>query len=565
MIIRSIHINDFRQFSNVEIKLGRRITAIAGNNGTGKSTILGLLANSSELPAVYKTYLGKRYRSEFSELFAASPKYDLSGSDRARITFERHGSGGSKNSITTEEVSFRTAWQGKKTRFRIIPRRKNEQGKMVSSKMPSPIIYLGLSRLYPLGEADDKAVSSRTQKWKDSADENWFKNNYTSILSMDDSIDSVSSLGIKGLARKRGMGVGTDLYGPTTNSSGQDNLGQILMAILSFKSLKRELGDDWDGGQLIIDELDATLHPAAQERLIKLLLKECKSTGFQAVFTTHSTVLLKQLSDMNQRNPNDSPGDIEVAYLTNGNGRLEVKRNPSWSFINNDLLIRSANQHIPKVGVFTEDAEARWLASRLLKEKCPDILDNVNFIDASIGCGQLMQLYSQDYPYLRDRIVVFDGDVSKSKLEEYIPLDDIQRGANIVRLPGKGADSEVGKGERPESVICDYLESLIKSDSPVISILERQYDLTLRNIVKDNGPLSSKYDNENSPRNKYKEWFRANKAVFDGIDIVHYWVEDNPKETEEFIASFTRAYNAVAKRTSAREISVAVLKVLNVS
>lgn len=46
---KSLIINDFRQFKNMEISLGKRLTVIAGRNSTGKSTILGILANSGEL------------------------------------------------------------------------------------------------------------------------------------------------------------------------------------------------------------------------------------------------------------------------------------------------------------------------------------------------------------------------------------------------------------------------------------------------------------------------------------------------------------------------------------
>ncbi len=42
-------INDFRQFKNVSLLLGRRMTVLAGRNATGKSTILGILSNSGEL------------------------------------------------------------------------------------------------------------------------------------------------------------------------------------------------------------------------------------------------------------------------------------------------------------------------------------------------------------------------------------------------------------------------------------------------------------------------------------------------------------------------------------
>ena len=66
---------------------------------------------------------------------------------------------------------------------------------------------------------------------------------------------------------------------------------QIMYLLLSFIKLKTEydnIGEPWPGGILLIDELDATLHPAAQIRLIDLIYKVCKQFNFQAVFTTHS-------------------------------------------------------------------------------------------------------------------------------------------------------------------------------------------------------------------------------------------------------------------------------------
>ena len=57
--------------------------------------------------------------------------------------------------------------------------------------------------------------------------------------------------------------------------------------------------------------------------------KEAKSVGYQIVFTTHSTVILKELSGKNQFNKEGGPGDIEIAYLTDANRKLIVKRNPT--------------------------------------------------------------------------------------------------------------------------------------------------------------------------------------------------------------------------------------------
>ena len=335
MRFNKLSIEKFRQFSSKEIFLGNKMTAIAGNNGTGKSTILGILANSSQLSG-HHTYLDKPFRGEFSELFSGSPEHDPTG---GKITLFYRDRGKDCSAL------FRTAWQDKKTRFRIIPKRTLSDGTITESKLESPVIYLGLSRLYPLGEADRKKLSRKNQKWDANEDRDWFTNKYKAILGGWEELKSVSQFGIAGLARKAGTGIETETYGPSANSAGQDNLGQILLSVLSMRKLKRELDREWDGGLLIIDELDATLHPAAQIRLIKLLLKESAAIGFQVVFTTHSTVILELLSSKTVHNRKDTAGDIEVVYLTDANKRLAVKRNPSWPEMENDLFVKSSGAY----------------------------------------------------------------------------------------------------------------------------------------------------------------------------------------------------------------------------
>ncbi len=91
---------------------------------------------------------------------------------------------------------------------------------------------------------------------------------------MQTDVQAVTNYSIGETDKKSGIGISTDYYDYLTNSSGQDNLGQILLALLSFRKLKEEQGDSWNGGILLIDEIDATLHPAAQSKLITLLTQE---------------------------------------------------------------------------------------------------------------------------------------------------------------------------------------------------------------------------------------------------------------------------------------------------
>lgn len=523
-----LSIEDFRQFENCEIVIGNKLTAIAGNNGTGKSTILGLLANSSQLPG-RKTYTGKAFRGEFSELFSGSSGQDPTGR-KIRLDYEEDGQ--------RKSVEFRTAWQNSGTRFRVIPKRKLADGKITEAKLLSPVIYLGLSRLYPFGEAAEGAVKCHCQQWDNDEDHDWFVEKYKEILSLrSTTIESVSSFDFA-YSRKRGTGVKTGSYGPAANSAGQDNLGQILMAVLSFKKLRRELGDDWDGGLLLIDEVDATLHPAAQRRLVDLLLKESGGCGFQAVFTTHSTVVLEYLVDKTRHVTSDAPNDVEIAYLTDANRKLEVKRNPSWHAMTNDLFVRGPGGSAPRVGVFSEDDEAVWLMKEIIEALHPMLMSHVDFIEASFGCLTLIQLYKHDYPYMKDRIIVFDGDVADEQIEE-IPKRSRSEAKNIVKLPGT---------VRPEKLIWDFLSNADNSD-PVWDSLE-PFDYSYRSII-ENGPMSAVYKGCTDERNKYKNWLHDCEDDFRRAGVIRCWIAANPDIAWGFIDAFTEAYNRVARRTSA--------------
>lgn len=544
MKFTKLTIEDFRGYDGMEIFLGNRITAIAGFNGTGKSTILGILANSSWLKK-HKTYAGKPFRGEFGELFRASKDHDPTG---CAMLLECVGPEGSKT------VRFRTAWQTqekkengkniKHDRFRVIPKHTGPSGKLTEAKLSSPVIYLGLSRIFPMGEAEEDSVRKRTQKWDTPEDKTWFEENYRHVLFVREELRSVSSFGFKDVKHKSGLGVSTDTYDELANSAGQDNIGQILLAVLSFRRLKRELGNDWSGGLLLIDELDATLHGATQLRLVDLLAKESKETGFQTVFTTHSPTILERLSDSCAYNPQDRPGNVEIAYLTDANRKLKLLRNPTWPQMESDLLAKSGAASEMKVSVFTEDAEAIWLARGLIERSIPTLSAKITFVDASFGKNTLMHLYVHDYLYLKNRIVLFDGDVKKEEINEVIPRTLSEEAKNIVVLPG---------GKSPEELLYTYLVKL-DGNSVLLEDLE-PYGVTIRTLESD-GPLSKTYEGLDQ-RNRFKKWFNEHKSIFDAVGLLTHWLEDNNEEAQEFVDAFHKAYNAIAKRTSAIEVPMA--------
>ena len=81
---------------------------------------------------------------------------------------------------------------------------------------------------------------------------------------------------------------------------GQDNLGKIILALFSFKRLHDKYPQQYKGGILAIDEMDATMYPVSQVELLKILRKYASKLNLQILFTTHSMSLLKVMDDLVQ-------------------------------------------------------------------------------------------------------------------------------------------------------------------------------------------------------------------------------------------------------------------------
>lgn len=234
-MIHSIELIEFRNLKNITINLGKYITAISGRNGLGKSTILALIGNACEIKTKDgKTLFNTQFRTEFSEIFKASSLFDLSGSNKCKINFCDINN---RNTIVESKVC-RTTWQDNKTRFRVIPETKGSNKN--SRKKEWPSLYLGLSRLYPIGEVSDENIKIKNIKLDQ--EEEYFRKNYIEILNLQfDNKDEVcvDMIDIGGNARKKGVGINTNEYSSITNSAGQDNIGQIILAIMSFRKLKK--------------------------------------------------------------------------------------------------------------------------------------------------------------------------------------------------------------------------------------------------------------------------------------------------------------------------------------
>ncbi len=532
MFIREIIIKEFRLFTNNRIKLGRYITAISGFNATGKSTVLGLLGHCGELKR-HRPLLQNSFKIELSEILKFSEAYDKKIADIGKIIF---------NNIPEDshtkyplELYYRSTWQtyrdGK--RYRIIPKRTTEWNS--SAKVTWPTLYLGLGRLYPVGESLKVSKTNIADKLTDN-DKRYILDNMKSILNMNEEPINFTAASISETNRKKAVGLHTSSYDYLSNSAGQDNLGQILLAILSFKQLKQQRAENWWGGLLVVDELDAALHPLAQNKLVNFLYKQAKEIDMQIVFTTHSLGLLDYISTKTAYNEESNENNYELIYLTNANGPVKVEQNPSFDTIYRGLMATYQTPLSRRISVFSEDSESRFIINKLLVKYSPYF----NLLEVSQGQDQLLSLLVADFRSLSNYIYILDGDVEDNKIEQYTKKVHPLPLSCVIRLPGN---------VRPEQLFWQYMCNM-SDEHPFLEYGSR-FGITKRSL-EEAGPFSDKYSCL-PERDKYKRWFNDNNTLINAV--FDFWSIDNEAEINKFIDDFINAYNWIANRCFIPSIS----------
>lgn len=412
MRIRPYHfyIENFRNFRDTSFDLGRKITVVSGQNGVGKSNILSLIASSSGVSS--KSMLGSNFQPEFTDFFNIDP--DESYEDyKLYLTY--------KDSNGTDAFTKRLAFKND-TKFgrgiRIIPRTSNvglenctnkvaadqakhNYGVGADGRVKIPTIYLSLSRLYPLGERKDTVKISKINKnntfYKTKADEK-YKEWYNYIIP--NSIVSDASLTVVEKNACSRASLHMDLLNtPTLSQSiGQDNIGNIISALVDIYVLSMQ--DGYDGALLCIDEIDVSLHPDTQIRLLNLFDKLSDELSIQFVVSTHSLSVLKET--IKKENKNNL--DYKVVYIKNPMAPY-VSDSNSYELLEADMF-GSLSFDKPKVRIYFEDPVGKELF-RLLFKAFRNILNTIreNVDDPYLRHSSDVK----DYATINDRIRVLKG------------------------------------------------------------------------------------------------------------------------------------------------------------
>lgn len=511
MIISRVHIEKFRGFKNVEFSLGEYVTLIAGQNGTQKTTLLGMLSQPFTISKVHPLYgekplSGENYRSNFKEKFRLSPVFDHPNEHEWTLHLVKNSEAFTLQSILRDK-SLPSSFRFWKKGSRVAG----------SGYIQLPVIYLSLKRLIPLGEelAMETSISNDIALTSDEI--KWFTKHYQNI--MINRTDSLQSVDYVKSPNKNTLGVTTNSYDWNTNSAGQDNIGKILLAILSFKRLKEKYSTEYEGGLLAIDEIDATLYPGSQVKLLESFFPICKEFKIQIIATTHSLNLLERAYRLKKSRSKL----INIIYLKKQDDNVLISDDLSYERVLHNLSI-SLGEIVekPKVPIYTEDKECIHFVKAMLGRSIREI----DFLDVSLGCKNLMELASKKVPsfIFPNSIVVLDGD-ARNGLKG-------KRLSNFVCLPGLLS---------PERVLAQFLYDLPESDA----------FWTLKSQDYTKQYCFNKYSLEDilSDRKLAKAWYNDQlESKCWGLQanlIYKQYLKTIPDEVDIFVKEFTQIHSSI--------------------
>ena len=597
----------FRKLKNIEIPIAPYITAIAGHNGIGKSTILGLIANCSGLSKGEKSFFGKVFQSNFQEAFHLDyfqdyDKYHINGTKKAdtpKVTVQYHvetNQDGSfielnkicavsiqkhaikerlyknhmikvpedkhidpnhsldledfdNNSLSSSSEPLINIW-----RLRIIPRTQQlpntpeievlDEKLKGAGKMPIPTLYLGMSRMTPIGEFDAELIDKKTIRKMNGEDKNFIVNSFKEVLYFDESDNEITAHSFS--SSKKSSYLPSFPYHSFTVSLGQDSLSSIVTALASFNYLKRTSPQTYSGGILVIDEVDAGLHPRAQEKLINLLHTQARKLNLQIILTTHSLTVIKTILSKNEH-----PGEKvnNVVYLQDSNFP-RIMENPTYTKIKNDMLVLAPLEDKPEtIKLYFEDDEALFFFKQILKYK--NIIHDKDYfgkelelISLSVGCNILLDLHKGD-SYFQSVILIPDNDVFSSESNR----KTIEENPNICPLPNDSTftDNTRHTERNPEMILYRFLQRKLEGHND--NFWKQMPGAYTSDYVRDRVMTLT----SNSNRDENKKWFQDNVNFIEKSGIIEKWCGENEKQVDMFLERIVEAVNIVSCSKSYRQ------------
>ncbi len=318
-LLNYMTINGLRGWSGEKINFNFPIAVISGENGSGKSTILKCAAIAYDSLEDNETKDKPRpfYGSDF---FPDTTWEIITG--------------------VTINYSIRQGPNDKNHSYN----KKDRNWSDGTGRPKRNIIWLDIARTLPIDStvgysrlAKKKNIESATIEVDEKTAKSYsyiLSRPYQNISLSTTKIDATRQVGVVTLYNKR--------ISQFHQGAGEDATLDLLVSLQSVKN----------NSLILIDEVEASLHPSAQRKLIHHLLELARLKELQIILSTHSQHVLEELPEEARIFLQRREDKVEVLYGVSSNYALSKMDEPNH----------------PDLYLFTEDQRATFLVNELLRK-----------------------------------------------------------------------------------------------------------------------------------------------------------------------------------------------------
>jgi predicted ATPase len=196
-------------------------------------------------------------------------------------------------------------------------------------------------------------------------------------------------------------------------------------------------------GLILIDEIESSLHPRAQRRLIRDLADQCRTRECQIILTTHSPYILEELP-LHARN-----------YILESGETKQIVSGVSPQF----AMTKMDDEHHPECELYVEDERAKTFLNEILTRHAREIYTRCVIIPyGASNLGMALGQMAANKRFPRPTCVFLDGDNSSAVGCILLPGGDAPERVVFQGLKGKRWGNLWSRISRDVSTVQDACE-----------------------------------------------------------------------------------------------------------
>jgi predicted ATPase len=367
-----IEIKGLRGWGGQRFSCSFPIMAVVGENGSGKSTLLQCAA------AVYRPLGPPSQEGRFASDFFPDTPWEIVRNAEIRYAV-REG-----NLPTTGRV------RKPGERWRGNPERRERN-----------VVYIDLSRIQPVPARVGYSKLAKAQHVETGATEfdQYRLGRLSQIMGRHYELAKMA-LTDADIGGKRPVPVLAHegaVFSGFHQGAGETTIAELLAADLPRYSL------------VLIDEIESSLHPRSQRRLIRDLAERCRERELQIIMTTHSPYVLDELPLEGR------------AYILESSGTKDIVYGASPDF----AMTKMDDQPHYECDLYVEDERATVLVLEILAAHAPLLVQRCQTIAYGAGSvGKALGTMVAQKRFPRPSCVFLDGDMGESFGCIVLPGDD---------------------------------------------------------------------------------------------------------------------------------------------